>query len=736
MAAGGSAVAPPGGVWKTLAERVAFINYVPPPAPAALVEEREFVNRAGETYHVLKHRELRTYLSLPPDAYALWRMMDGTKPIRKIAVEYALAHQRIVTGLLRGLVDELRAKGFLTDRPARVFTRLVERRQRRTPGYWLLALFGALISHPLVRFRRGDAALGAHYRAFGWLFFTRPAAVAMWVILVAGFAAWLVEVARGSYSLVKTEDSYVLGFATLLLLDALATSLHELGHALAVKHKGREVIAVGVLLYYGAPCAYVNTSDIWMADRRARLLVSWSGPFVTLTLAGLMGLVALAGPGGLVGELAFKAATVWFLDGLFNFIPLLELDGYYLLVDWLERPLLRARSFHFLRRELWPKLRSRAPWTPEERVLGAFGALAVAFSILMLGLTLWVWNLRGASIADELWNLPAWYGRPLLALFLLIFAGPLVAGLGLFLARGLRWLYGQIAWRLNERRLTQRAQPLLDSHPYLQHFSPAERAALGQHLLARRASTGQVLVRQGDPPDGFYFIRHGEAEVERLGPDGQPRRLATLGPGDHFGELAYLTGAPRNATVRARTPLELYYLDGGHFRRWLEADLQGRAEVTRRLLDHALLDQLPLFSALAPTERDHLFAHIGVERFPLGAFVFRQAEPGASLYVVAEGRLEVLVRGEGDPLDEPGRSVAELGAGEYFGEIALLNDEPRSASVRAIEPAVCYTLTRAGFEQLLEGAPSSRASLDRLALERLRAARAGLGTLVDDGRSR
>jgi len=140
-----------------------------------------------------------------------------------------------------------------------------------------------------------------------------------------------------------------------------------------------------------------------------------------------------------------------------------------------------------------------------------------------------------------------------------------------------------------------------------------------------------------------------------------------------------------------------------------------------------------LFAGLTPSERNHLAEQTRVERFPAGALVFGQGDAGEKLYIVAEGRVEVLVRGDRDPADELGRVVAHLGIGDYFGEIALLNDEPRTASVRAIEPAVCYTLSRAGFARLLEATPSNRASLDRLAMERVRETRAGLGAVLSGG---
>jgi CRP-like cAMP-binding protein len=159
--------------------------------------------------------------------------------------------------------------------------------------------------------------------------------------------------------------------------------------------------------------------------------------------------------------------------------------------------------------------------------------------------------------------------------------------------------------------------------------------------------------------------------------------------------------------------------------------MQDRAEVRRRILDQATLARLPLFSELTPSERDQLFDHLAVERYAPGDLVFRQGDGGTSFYQVVQGRFDVLRRGDDEAAEALGHQVNELGPGDYFGEIALLTDEPRNASVRAATPALCYRLSREGFAQLLASAPASRASVDRLALERISQMRAGLGARVE-----
>lgn len=162
--------------------------------------------------------------------------------------------------------------------------------------------------------------------------------------------------------------SHWLGFA--LCYFALK-ALHELAHALAVKHWGGHVYDVGLMLLVFFPVPYVDASaSTAFGDKRQRMVVAAAGIAAELGLAGL-GMIAWANTEpGLVHTLAFNLVVVGGVSTLlFNGNPLLRFDAYYVLSDWLEIPNLYTRS----RSALAARCAALFGVRPDERLAGAGG---------------------------------------------------------------------------------------------------------------------------------------------------------------------------------------------------------------------------------------------------------------------------------------------------------------------------------------------------------------------------
>jgi CRP-like cAMP-binding protein len=139
-----------------------------------------------------------------------------------------------------------------------------------------------------------------------------------------------------------------------------------------------------------------------------------------------------------------------------------------------------------------------------------------------------------------------------------------------------------------------------------------------------------------------------------------------------------------------------------------------------------VLKKVPLFASLPEGELT-VFAELVREKsYPKGSVILFEDDQGDSLYLVAAGEVKVVLIGE------DGREVilSVLGEGSFFGEMALIDDEPRSAHVIAMEDANLLVLRREDFQSRLRASPEVAIALLREMSRRLRRADEKIGSLV------
>lgn len=157
---------------------------------------------------------------------------------------------------------------------------------------------------------------------------------------------------------------------------------------------------------------------------------------------------------------------------------------------------------------------------------------------------------------------------------------------------------------------------------------------------------------------------------------------------------------------------ELLACNGLYARLWnKQSGVHVEAGSVRARVDGALLAAIPLLDGTSEATREELTAWFATERFEGGREIFRQGDPGDRLYIIAHGTVEVLH-------EESRQVLAELTDGDYFGEMALLSDEPRNATLRALGPCLCLTLQRDQFHQLMAREPLLREKIEQVAAAR------------------
>uniref|UniRef100_A0A4D5R9S9 cAMP-dependent protein kinase regulatory subunit n=2 Tax=Scolopendra TaxID=41364 RepID=A0A4D5R9S9_SCOVI len=220
------------------------------------------------------------------------------------------------------------------------------------------------------------------------------------------------------------------------------------------------------------------------------------------------------------------------------------------------------------------------------------------------------------------------------------------------------------------------------------HLDDNERSDIFDAMFPVVHSASEVIIQQGDEGDNFYVIDQGEVEVFVNG-----EIVTTIGDAGSFGELALIYGTPRAATVKAKTDVKLWAIDRDTYRRILMG-----STIRKRKMYEEFLTKVSILENLDKWERLTVADALEPVTFEDGNVIVRQGEPGDDFFIISEGTAVVLQqRSENeDPIE-----VGHLGPSDYFGEIALLLDRPRAATVVAKGSLKCVKLDRARFERVL-----------------------------------
>ncbi|TMW55472.1 hypothetical protein Poli38472_010354 [Pythium oligandrum] len=198
---------------------------------------------------------------------------------------------------------------------------------------------------------------------------------------------------------------------------------------------------------------------------------------------------------------------------------------------------------------------------------------------------------------------------------------------------------------------------------------------------------GDVIIQQGDTGDLFYILESGVCEVV-LQQNRVFGEIEATSDRNFFGELALLYDAPRAATIRAKTDVECWSLDRDTFKRVLMS-----TTIKQRRLYLEFIDQVPIFSTLSAYEKMIVADALRVQYFEPQSVILHEGTAGDDFYIVEDG--EVKCTKDDDEVS------ARLGSGDFFGELALVTDDTRMATVTAVRKTKCLVLDRKTFKRLL-----------------------------------
>ncbi len=337
--------------------------------PKILEKEQntEIKKVAGDTdedsFYVLKNRNFNKYLSLNDKEFFIWKAIDHEPDFAKVNLLFLKQYGFLPLGFIERFLLKLCKNGFISNYPFNI----KDLKYKQVP--WAIKIkipfFEQVFRHIYT------LSKGFLFSKLTFCFYALISIVGLYLFLKSPSI---------TYSLENTIESYMYVF----LAIAIPITIHEFSHAMVCYHYEREVKEVGFMLYMFMPVFYVDISDMWMVERKGRMVSSLVGPLSDF-IVGCLGIILYH----LFQTHSFAVffyigASLSFVRILFNLNPLLKWDGYYFLMDLLNINNLKRESSRFLFNKLPRKMYHFERINAKEFKLMLFGFLSTTYVIFIV----------------------------------------------------------------------------------------------------------------------------------------------------------------------------------------------------------------------------------------------------------------------------------------------------------------------------------------------------------------
>jgi cGMP-dependent protein kinase len=247
-----------------------------------------------------------------------------------------------------------------------------------------------------------------------------------------------------------------------------------------------------------------------------------------------------------------------------------------------------------------------------------------------------------------------------------------------------RKIFRQVTASIQQQR-DKEIKTFLSKTPLLKGLTSKQVDSIVDAVQIKSYTKGTTIFSKGSPGDIFYIIRSGRIAIKNI--EGHISNHS-LSEGDYFGERALITGEPRAANAVAEESSQVMELDRENFQRKLGP--------LRALLDNnanmAVLTNCEIFKGkLNDAQKTVLASSFKNKIVKKGTKIVSEGQNGDMFYVIKSGEADVSAQG---------KIVSKLDAGQYFGEMALLGDDTRAATITSTSDMEIFTLDRETFVKI------------------------------------
>jgi CRP-like cAMP-binding protein len=243
----------------------------------------------------------------------------------------------------------------------------------------------------------------------------------------------------------------------------------------------------------------------------------------------------------------------------------------------------------------------------------------------------------------------------------------------------------------------------------VKEVSQLEKAARAFEIVRINLKHGETknIIKRGDIGDCLYIVARGQVEVSASDEKGGKLVLRKLVKQDVFTEIGFIHNVPSTVDMDAvKEQVVLLKLSKGEYLKHKQArymrNLTEWLDATAGHMVASSLKNVPMLSGVPDDKLATVAKLFELRVVEMGETVFKEGDAGDSFYILTKGRLVVTT------VDQNGQFVelSRLKAGQSFGEISLVDDQPRTATITALEESTLFSLSRSQFGKFLELVPS------------------------------
>ncbi len=247
---------------------------------------------------------------------------------------------------------------------------------------------------------------------------------------------------------------------------------------------------------------------------------------------------------------------------------------------------------------------------------------------------------------------------------------------------------------------------------------------------------GITVIKEGTRGDSFYIVAEGKVRVYKWSKNRKRKlTLSILEEGSFFGEFAFLTNSIRSASVETHEECVLLRINRKDLEEIIKSHPHVREvmdEFYRKRVVDTLLQISPLFSSMDEGSRRDLITRFESVMLDTGDVIIKEGDEGIALYLIKCGAMGILKK---DPDTGEDIQLAVLKAGDFFGEISLLQNTPTTATCKAMVPTDLFRLPKNAFQEMIMMHPQILETVSIAADERVKSTKKSLTAKTDDRQS-